>query len=60
MTFPLYFEASSKTADHEVGAVFTSFLRYISRFAPQPCGMPYICPLTELNCWSFRNGATSA
>ena len=41
MTWPLYAEASSKTADQEVGAGLTFCVLYIRRLAPRPCGTPY-------------------
>jgi hypothetical protein len=53
---PAYGEPLSKTASHPVGAGFTLSVRHISRLAPQPCGMPYICPLTEFQARFFRNG----
>ena len=29
---------------------------YISRLAPRPCGMPYICAVDGVPGWSFRTG----
>ena len=43
VTLPSYVEAPSNTAPHDVGAGLTYSVLYISRLAPQPCGMPYIC-----------------
>ena len=60
MILPLYGEFGSKTALHDVGAVVTTFGFHISTLAPQPCGMPYIWPLTEFHGWFFRNVETVA
>lgn len=59
MTWPLYFEAPSKTADQEVGAGRTFWVLYISRLAPRPCGMPYILPFTEFQAPFFNPLKTS-
>ena len=54
VTLPLYLPAPSNTAPHEFGASRTTSRLYISRLAPQPCGMPYICPSTEFHDLSLR------
>jgi hypothetical protein len=43
------------TAPQESGAPLTTSVLYINRFAPQPCGMPYIWPSTEFHARSLRN-----
>ena len=40
--------ARSNTAPHESGASVTTSVLYISRLAPQPCGMPYIWPFDRV------------
>jgi hypothetical protein len=42
------------TAPHESGASVTTPTLYINRFAPQPCGTPYIWPSTEFHGLSLR------
>ncbi len=56
MTLPLYGEFGSNTVPQLVGAGFTLSVRHISRFAPYPCGTPYIWPLTEFHDRFFRYG----
>ena len=60
MILPAYGELFSNTASQPVGAGFTLSVRHIRRFAPQPCGMPYIWPSTEFHARSLRNGWMSA
>ena len=48
--------ADEARAAAESGASRTTSRLYISRLAPQPCGIPYICPSTEFHDLSFRNG----
>ena len=55
VTLPLYSGAPGNTAPHVSGAPLTTSVLYISRLAPQPCGMPYIWPFTEFHGLSLRN-----
>ena len=60
MTLPLYGEFGVEHRAPRVGAGFTLSVRYISRLAPQPCGMPYIWPFTEFHGLFFRTAKMSA